>query len=393
MDNANGQSSDRLLWLAAGVIALMGLAWLVVAAPWSTPDMDVFDELPVAAIEPAAAETVIATAAPARTLAAAATERSDPLNMARMAFEAGMLTEPADYSAWTLFGRVASAEPGNTAAREGLEQVATALLQRGNSALEQGRYEDASAIAETITARLPEHPGAIALAAEIARALTPPEPVRPPVVRQPVVVAEVPEPVDPMPEMNAGFLDAMARNELLRPPGTSAVDILNEMLEISAEHELAIAARDMLVTEMLDRSQQSIEALDTRAAQTWIDSAAPLSADPASIDRAQERLTQHLIETETQKILPASELNQTHIESPEFPRIALERGIEGWVDLEFIVTPTGRTDNITVTDASHARYFREEAVAAVEAWRFEPIMFMDRAIPKRSYTRLAFVLD
>jgi TonB family protein len=193
--------------------------------------------------------------------------------------------------------------------------------------------------------------------------------------------------------MQAAFLSALAENAVLRPAGTSAVDVVKGMLSTAPDHPLTIAARDMLVTEMLDRSKQSIEALDVRAAQTWIDSAAPLTDDSATIAQAQDRLTRHLIETESQQMLPASELNQLQAVSPEFPRIPLERGIEGWVELEFVVTTLGATENITVTNASHDRYFRDEAIAAVEQWRFEPVIFMGKPIAKRSYTRLAFVLN
>jgi len=389
MAGADDQTGDRLLWLGAGVVVLMGVAWLVVAAPWSEPDGGEFDDFAPDAVaaDSDRSETQVALAS------GSATTDSDPLRMARMALDAGMLTEPPDYSAWTLFGRVVATEPGNTAARDGLLQVADALLLRASAALEQGRYDDASAIAATIGERLPDHAGALALIAEVERALRPPEPVREPAPTLPAAASVEPVPVDPIPAMNAAFIDAMAQNAVLRPAGTSAVDIVNDMLSAAPDHELTIAARDLLVTEMLDRSKQSIEALDVRAAQTWIESAAPLTDDSAEIERAQDRLTRHLIETESQKMLPTSELTQLSSTAPEYPRIPLERGIEGWVELEFVVTAAGLTEDITVTNASHDRYFRDEAIAAVAQWRFEPVIFMGQAISKRSYTRLAFVLN
>ena len=185
----------------------------------------------------------------------------------------------------------------------------------------------------------------------------------------------------------------MAQNAVLRPAGTSAIDIVSAMLAAAPDHEVAIAARDLLVTEMLDRSKQFIEALDIQSAQTWIDSAEPISDDPNIIAKAQDRLTQHLISAETQKILPASELTQVHATAPIYPRIPLDRGIEGWVEIEFVVSPEGATESISVIDASHERYFQDEAVAAVDEWRFEPIVFMNRPIPKRAYTRVAFIID
>jgi TonB family protein len=148
----------------------------------------------------------------------------------------------------------------------------------------------------------------------------------------------------------------------------------------------------MLVTEMLSRSTQSLEAQDTAAAKTWIDSAARLAADPERIEQARDALTQYLVEAQTHKLLPASELTQTRYVAPEYPPFALNRGVEGWVEIEFVVSPEGETEDLSVVDALNDQYFREPAVGAVSQWRFEPIHFMGRAIPQHAYTRVAFVL-
>jgi len=400
MTDKKDQSTDLLIWLAAGVVVFMGLAWVVIEAPWSS-------EEEYAALEPAAAPAAAVSAGSstddaigaegpadaARLAEPSMPAANDPLHLARLALEAGMLIEPQDYSAWTLFGAVATSDPDNEEARTGLEQVADILMRRGESALEQGRYRDAEVIAETIRERLPQHIAAIDLSERVALAMRPPpepvveiepEPESPPVAETPV---------DPVPELHAAFIRAMAANSVLTPPGESARDLVGRMLDIDPENELAVAARDMLVTEMLDRSRQSIEALDTAAAQTWIDSAAPLAADTSRIAEAQDRLTRHLIEIESQKRLPASALKRLVYVPPEYPEIAITRGIEGWVDVEFVVGADGEPEEVTVTDGSHDRYFRDEAIAAVEEWRFEPVIFMDQPIPQRSYTRLAFVFE
>jgi TonB family protein len=418
MSETATQSSDRLLWLAAGVVVCMGLAWLVIEAPWSAnDDPGDFASVDVTAGPVPASAAGPRTATPASTAAgaaavtdaaangagatdAAATEPApaaadtDPLYLARLALDAGMLMEPADYSAWTLFGAAAARDPDDAAAREGLEQVAAALLGRGRTALEQGRFDDATRMADTIAERLPEHAGALALAADIVVATTPPpEPVAPPapVVRAPVAAA--PEPVDPIPGRHAAFRDALVQNAILTPQGESARDIVGEMLAMSPEHELTLAARDLLVTEMLDRSAQSIEALDTAAARTWIDAATGLAAGAGAIARAEARLTAHLRAQESQKLVPASELTRVSYTPPHYPEMALTRGIEGWVEIGFVVAPDGSTTEVTVLDASHDLYFDEAAAAAVGEWRFEPVEFMGEAIARRSFTRLEFVLN
>lgn len=389
------QSGDRLLWLAAVAVVGMGLAWLVVASPWSGDDV----QQSVAATAPAEARTLAAAGALA--LAETPTPVSpepgaarDPLYLARLALDAGMLIEPAEYSAWTLFGNAMDANPGDPAARAGLEEVAAALMPRGRTALEQGRLDDAESIASTIAARFPEHEAALALATDIAVARRPP----PPAAREPAAAAQAPararpDPAARIPELHARFLEAMGQNAILTPSGTSARDVVGEMIGIAPQHELTVTARQLLVTELLDRSKQALEALDTAGAQSWIDSAAPLASDPAEIASAQERLTRHLVAAESKKRLPVSALDQTVRVAAEYPETAIDRDIEGWVDIEFVVTPQGDTTEITIVDASHARYFRDEAIAAVEQWRFEPVIFMGQPIPQHAYTRLEFVLN
>ena len=389
MSEPGDQSTDRLLWIAAGVVAAMGLAWLVVEAPWSSADSEVFADLASptpAAITPARVATADEPQPPRP-----ANPTADSLRMAAMALEAGMLIEPADYSAWDLFGRVANADPGNAVARDGLERVAAALLQRGYTAIEQGRIDDVNTIVATINARLPEHRGAGELALAAAVATAPPAPVA--AIAAPPPTRRAAPPVDRIPELNQAFADAMAANAVLRPEGTSAIDIVKQMITLNAEHELAVAARELLVTEMLDRSVQSIEALDMQAAQTWIDSAALIADNAVRIELAQERLNDRLIEMQSQRVLPATELTIVRTVQPEFPRIPLQRGIEGWVEIEFVVSTGGETEDLRIVDASHDRYFRDEAIAAVSAWRFEPVMYLGQAIPQRSVTRLEFVLD
>ena len=56
---------------------------------------------------------------------------------------------------------------------------------------------------------------------------------------------------------------------------------------------------------------------------------------------------------------------------PRYPSKAYKRGIEGWVVLSFDVDVEGRPQNLVVADSNPPGYFEEEALKAVEKWRFE----------------------
>src|SRR5688572_16200509 len=165
----SSNQADLLLWIAGGAIAAVGTAWLFIAQPWQGGAAE--EEIALALAPATSAATSPALTAEAEAVAddAAGPEAAldNPLRMAQLAYEAGMLIEPDEYSAWTLFSRVLKDEPDNSVAREGLTKVADDLVRRGETALDQGRFDDARASIERIRSALPNHEGAKALAQKL----------------------------------------------------------------------------------------------------------------------------------------------------------------------------------------------------------------------------------
>jgi TonB family protein len=409
MSAAKRSSSDQgdlLLWIAGGAIAAVGAAWLIITQPWTSSEVDAPEiafaraPTPSAGTSPALTTSVEAAAGDATALPPEAA-LDNPLRMAELAYDAGMLIEPEEYSAWTLFRRVLKTEPDNTAARDGLTLVADDLVRRGETALDQGRFDDARATVERIRAALPEHAGAKALSLKIwpeaaptapsRPALTLPEPEVPRVARVEAAPTSKPQ-VDPVAEASAAFEKALAEGRLLTPQEQSAKYFVGVLNRTNVDHELAKRARTALSLEFLSRAAQSIEALDPEAAGIWIDEAESLlGATDEGVRKARSALTEQLIAMESAKPVPASALKIATYVAPMFPPRADERNIEGWVDIEFTVGTDGKTRNVVVTDASHETMFRREATDAVGKWQFEPRMFMGRAIEQSSYTRIRFV--
>jgi periplasmic protein TonB len=397
-----GRQSDLLLWVAGGGVAAVGVAWLLISQPWSSGDAR---SVAVTQDPPLPALAVLEPTAPDQS-AGLETTLDNPLRMAQLAFEAGMLVEPEEYSAWTLYSKVAEDDPSNAAALDGLSKVAEELVQRGETALEQGRFDDARSTVNRILAALPSHEGAKALEARLlpdvaARAkaveeFRPEIPVQEPIQVVAPVVVEVQEAprrpvVDPIVEANKQFDEAMSASRLLTPAEQSAKHFVGVLMKANPDHELTQKARARLVAEFLSRANQSIEALDTDAADTWITEAELLEGGTDTVRKSREAWTDQLIAIEAAKPLPASALKVLNYVAPVYPERALERRVEGWVDVEFTVAPDGTVQAVGVVEASHENYFRREAVAAVQQWTFEPRVFMGRPIEQRSYTRIRFV--
>ena len=133
--------------------------------------------------------------------------------------------------------------------------------------------------------------------------------------------------------------------------------------------------------------------MDVAGAETWLLEAELLAVDENAIVAARETLDSRVIEVESARPIPVSALNLVEYAAPRYPNRAVDRGIEGWVDVEFTVDTDGVPQDILVVNASHDRYFRNEAVAAVSDWRFTPHAIRGRTVNQRAATRLSFRLQ
>ena len=58
--------------------------------------------------------------------------------------------------------------------------------------------------------------------------------------------------------------------------------------------------------------------------------------------------------------------------NPDYPPRALSRGIEGWVKVQFTITPTGTVKDPKVVDAMPKEMFDDAALKAIARWRYNP---------------------
>lgn len=57
---------------------------------------------------------------------------------------------------------------------------------------------------------------------------------------------------------------------------------------------------------------------------------------------------------------------------PEYPRRAAQRGVEGWVQVQFTITPTGSVTDAKVVAADPPGMFDEAAIRSILRWRYNP---------------------
>lgn len=79
--------------------------------------------------------------------------------------------------------------------------------------------------------------------------------------------------------------------------------------------------------------------------------------------------------------------------SPEYPRYALQRGIEGHVKLAFTINRAGAVENVRVIEASPQNVFEREARRAAVRWRFAPRTEGGLAVAREAVKTLYFRLE
>jgi TonB family protein len=83
-------------------------------------------------------------------------------------------------------------------------------------------------------------------------------------------------------------------------------------------------------------------------------------------------------------------LQREYAPDPEFPELAREQDLSGYVDLEFTVNSDGSVADVAVLKSQPAGVFEKSAVAAVSQWRYRPLERDGVPVSEHARLRLNF---
>lgn len=78
---------------------------------------------------------------------------------------------------------------------------------------------------------------------------------------------------------------------------------------------------------------------------------------------------------------------------PRYPMRAANRGIEGWVKIEFTITEKGTVKDAVVVDAQPSKVFNRAALRAISRWKFKAKIIGGEAFEQRAVQILQFKLS
>jgi len=183
---------------------------------------------------------------------------------------------------------------------------------------------------------------------------------------------------------------AIVAGNLITPSGASAKDLLAEN---NTWESMRAQLTDELLSAMMVTAELEVQNGQLEYAGDLLNHAAELRGDPGAIASIRDDLEDALVDQQSNRVVPVSDLTVVKSAAPRYPARAQERGQTGWVDVYFTVTPSGETADISVSNSEPKTTFDRAAVKAVEKWEFQPVDYRGRTIRQRAAARLVFVIE
>jgi protein TonB len=163
--------------------------------------------------------------------------------------------------------------------------------------------------------------------------------------------------------------DRLASGNLIQPANDSAVSNAERLRLLDARHPTTVQVVRDVRARLISDARARLQGGRPTDAAALLDAAESLGGDAdlgdlrAAVASAQQAVAKA---AEAPKLPP---LKMTRPPRPKYPASA--KGVEGWVRVEFYVTPEGRTERVRVLSSEPAGLFDAAAISAMEGARFE----------------------
>jgi protein TonB len=334
---------------------------------------------------------------------------SDFLGRARAALTANQLLEPPEQNAHFFIESARALAPNDPAVQQARQEFIARLEGEAHQAIAAGNADLADKWANGAQESGAEAAEVAALhaAAQQLRGAT----------------------EDPVAHLDTLFKERLAQGHLVGP-GDSARAYLEQLAQAAPAGAATLAARGALETRLLDEARAALRDKDAATTRRWLGEARTLGANPAAVTALEAELAaataapvvpaaaapvvpaaaapagrsapatssaagaaESAGSAESGDFVNASTLTRTHYVPPQYPNNARERGLEGWVDVQFLVKTDGSLADISIVGAQPVGVFEQAALDAVRRWRFQPVVQAGALIAQRARVRVRFAVQ
>ena len=163
--------------------------------------------------------------------------------------------------------------------------------------------------------------------------------------------------------------DRLASGQLLTPANDSAVSHAERLRLLDVRNPTTVQVVKDVRSRLVSEARARLSANKPSEAAQFLDAAESLGGD-ADLGELRTALANAQAAAATAAAAPKlPPLKMTRPPRPKYPTSA--KGVEGWVRVEFYVTPEGRTERVRVLASEPAGLFDAAAISAMENARFE----------------------
>ncbi len=213
---------------------------------------------------------------------------------------------------------------------------------------------------------------------------------------------------DALARLTLAFNMSLEQGHIVTPADDSAKFYLAQLLQQDAGSAATDTARSAYRARVLAEAHGALQQQDLAATRRWLAEgraagadAAELSTLEATLAAGEQQVRQAQAAQQAQPAQPAeptpsvvseSSLTRTRYVPPQFPDNARQRGIGGWVELQFLVGTDGKVSDVAIVGAEPAGIFEQAALEAVHNWRYQPVVRDGQTVSQRARVRLRFAL-
>jgi TonB family protein len=296
------------------------------------------------------------------------------LNLAGQRMSDGRLLDPERDSARYYIFEALRLQPDNAAAQESKRLLAARLLADALGAIDRRDFARAAAL-------INGSPGVVSPAdIESAQAH--------------LASARKQVDVDAWNQLLKNANERMQQDRLIEPANDNAKYFLLTLRQLDPSNAGLAPALQDLGSRFVAKARRALALEQYDAARSWLEESSAIgfsSVEAVSVLRDLDAaLTKQDFLT---TLVPANTLTLEKSVQPTYPNKARLSKTEGWVDVEFTVTETGRVKDVVVRATSVAGVFEEAAVKAVSQWRYSPVSRDAKPVAVRTQIRIRFALE
>jgi len=183
----------------------------------------------------------------------------------------------------------------------------------------------------------------------------------------------------------------LSQGKVTEPDNDSALFYVNQLRAVDPKNSALPRLSSAVQAQILDQARAALDAAQPARVEALLQMAAGLGAS-ADLTALNQRLAQAKLASAGPQEVSEGDLTKVRGIELDYPSGALSKGVEGWVNVSYMVTAEGKVTGVKVLDSSPAGVFDAAATRAVSRVRYKPPLQGGKPVAVTTKLRIAFRL-